>query len=121
MAAIENLGGWIRLCGMKEDELPFRRNEFCKLYKGFLINPPREFPNKLIGVNEGHNQIEFKDSIAPPVLVGNREKAMLVLEHRGEQLAQITRSSRGGMKRIGDILKPDATPLGQVTEGDKER
>lgn len=89
MASIENLGGWIRLCQMKEDELPFRRNEFVKLYKGFLINPPEQFPNKLIGISEGHNQIEFQDRIAPPVIIGDRDKAMLILEHQQPEVPVI--------------------------------
>jgi len=78
MAAIEDMGGWIDLCKVDEGELPFKRQEFVKRYKGYLTRPPTSHPAKLIGIAEAHNMQHAPSWKDVPRLIGNPERAKLV-------------------------------------------
>lgn len=80
MACIVNMGGWIRLCEMLEDDLPYRRNEFCKLYKGFVVSKPVNYPSKFIGRQEAHNRQDNKKFVTPPTMIGDYSDAVKVLQ-----------------------------------------
>lgn len=88
-AAIIRLGGWIRVAQTPGKEFPFLRNEFLTLYQGFTIQPPKDFPNKLIGACEHDNSLHdgFKrgKNKDQPALIGDAEKARLVYEQGGAQ------------------------------------
>ena len=93
-AVLVDMGGWIDICNMTDKELPFRRNEFEKRYRGFGINPPEKYSKKLIGISEAScNKLNgtlgktFK--LPRPVVIGNTEEARLVY--------------RGGSDRVSDI------------------
>jgi hypothetical protein len=73
MAAIEEMGGWIELCKVTEKELPFKRNEFAKRYKGYQLRPPEHYPNRLTGASEAHNARIKSDVKTDPVLIGDPE------------------------------------------------
>ena len=82
-AVISDMGGWIKLCQTPADELPFRARDFERAYSAFKHRremPP--YPAKLIGIAEADNAAAgFK--VAPPVLIGNPDKAMRVMQHGG--------------------------------------
>jgi len=48
------------------------------------------YPKKLIGMFETHNESE-QQKIAPPVLIGDQQKAQLVLENGGKDTLKISR------------------------------
>lgn len=75
MAAIEEMGGWIDLCKVTDKELPFRRNEFTKRYKGYINRPPTAYPNKLKGSTEAINEAQAPGWQTDPMLVGDARKA----------------------------------------------
>ena len=85
MAAIDEMGGWIELCRVDDNELPFRRNDFVKLYGGYLNRPPTEYPKKLCGVVEQTNQGDYPDAIPLPKLIGDTAKARMVYKNGGDQ------------------------------------
>lgn len=86
MACIEDMGGWIELCKITNDELPFKRNEFTKRYKGYLNRPPERYPSKLIGVTEASNsRTGHMDEIPEPVLIGDTRQALLVHQSGSNQ------------------------------------
>lgn len=74
---IAQMGGWIALGQKTEQEWPFLRNQFVTLYRGARMRSV-EHPSHLIGICEAENACAHQ-AIAPPVLVGNRERAMQVL------------------------------------------
>lgn len=74
MAVIEDMGGWILLCSITNEELPFKRNEFCTRYRGFMTTP-RTFPRRLCGREEMHNGAVPGFQIEPPIFIGDTEKA----------------------------------------------
>lgn len=76
--AIANMGGWIALGHKGEDEWPFVRNQFVTLYRGARMRS-FEFPAKLVGIAEAANSSRNVRQ-APPRFVGDRAKALAVLE-----------------------------------------
>jgi len=54
-ATIRDMGGWIKICETEEKELPFIRNQFCKRFQAYVVNPPMETPPALIGREESGN------------------------------------------------------------------
>ena len=80
--AISDMGGWIHLCGMTDDDAPFRGNEFEKRYQGYSArNITPDYENVLTGILNLHNQVEdigFQRESQRPVLIGDEHKAMLV-------------------------------------------
>lgn len=47
---IESMGGWIRLCAMKMDEMPFRAQEFQQYYKTYLLEEVGETQSYFTGL-----------------------------------------------------------------------
>lgn len=87
---ISDMGGWVGFGEILENEYPFKANEFNKRYLGYANRQNIKHPKKLIGLFEITN-IENKQKVAPPVLLGNPGKAKLVLEGGGGDKMQITR------------------------------
>lgn len=89
MACIEDMGGWIALCSIFGDEMPFKRTEFAKRYKGYTNKPPVSHPAKLIGIAEHSNMQHFPNYKADPVLIGSPDKALLVHQTGGTKASNI--------------------------------
>lgn len=78
---IAALDDWQSLCLTSIDEWKWRKKEFISLYKTFTHNPV-QYPPKLVGFHDHNNELNgYKEYIKPPVLVGDKAKAGLVLEH----------------------------------------
>lgn len=69
-AALATLGQWPTLCATPCDELHFLQARFIKHYQSLAINPPADYPRKLVGRYEAENtQAGFQ--AAPPALIGD--------------------------------------------------
>jgi Domain of unknown function (DUF6475) len=78
-AVVSEMGGWIELGKVKEDEWPFRRNEFVNRYRGYRMRSATpQYPAHLLGIAEAANAQTGK-AIAPPIMVGDQERALKVL------------------------------------------
>lgn len=89
---VSDMGGWTDFGKLKDDELPFRRNEFVTRYRAFKMRSERpEYPSKLIGIAEFINAPNGK-AIAPPVLIGNQQKAAEVFAQGGETMPVLVNS-----------------------------
>jgi hypothetical protein len=82
-AVIADMGGWIYLCGLLEKDIPFRAQEFEKRYAGFLLQTPKSYPKKLIGVIEQENGSKGYPTDSP-ILIGDQKRALAVY-HNGNQ------------------------------------
>lgn len=105
-AAIERLGGWIKISMTSNDEYPYLQNNFLKLYQGFTIKPPVSYPRHLIGTNEHQNSLssgfQRGNAMDEPVMIGDPEKAKMVYEGGTKQgVAQIT---HGGPKNHLELV-----------------
>jgi hypothetical protein len=81
-AVIEEMGGWIALCAMQIDELPFKAREFQKRYMGFMQKAPKRYPKYCCGIAEGEN-LRLGYAAPPRVIVGDIQKAEQVMLNGG--------------------------------------
>ena len=79
-AAIEDMGGWVKLCRSNTDELGYLQKRFCDSYKAYSGRGDVAYPALLAGEHDQRNVLKgFK--AAPAVLIGNPEKAKRVQLH----------------------------------------
>lgn len=100
MCCISDMGGWMDLCNVTIDELPFKRNEFTKRYRGYLSTPPDSHPSKLIGITEAGNSTTGHD-IPEPLLIGNTQQALSVHRSGAKQSTGAVSLSQA-LKALGD-------------------
>lgn len=81
-AVIEDLGGWTKVCRSDMEELSHLERRFCEAYRAYSGRPDMAFPAKLIGEFEAINRHEGR-KVAPPVLIGDPQKAADVLRLGG--------------------------------------
>lgn len=106
-AVVRDMGGWLALCEMNTDELPFRAREFEKRYRGYTTS--QAYPPKLIGRSEAYNQAEgYEKFVEPPVLIGNQERALLVHDRGTESSRQLQVGEMPIVRLIGRVPKGDA-------------
>lgn len=79
---IEDLGGWQKVCRSTMDELGYLEHRFCEAYRAHAGRPLGEYPSRLLGEFECINRHEGR-KVAPPMLVGNPQRAAEVLRLGG--------------------------------------
>lgn len=86
---IHDMGGWVGLGQKSEDEWPFVARNFENIYRGYSARGEvPEYPQVLIGLAEAYNgQKGFKSD--PPRLIGDRLKALSVMEGGRDSAALI--------------------------------
>jgi len=77
-AVIEDMGGWQKLCGIEDKQLPFIAKEFQERYRGYVVRRPNRYPKYLVGIIESQNSI-YGYIYSPPVLFGDKTKAEQVM------------------------------------------
>lgn len=88
-ACIDAMGGWIKLCAMKEDEQPFRAKDFERLYIGYKQQGATPaYPKKLIGRAEAQNALDGRE-LDRPVMIGDASRAMLVYNAGGDKPTRV--------------------------------
>lgn len=87
-AVIEEMGGWVKLCSMTEDDLPFRTREFQKRYMAFVIKKPEYYPGCLYGLSNIENT-KNGYPVELPLLIGNIEKAKQVMLEGGDTTLKV--------------------------------
>lgn len=87
-AAVEDLGGWTTICRSTMQELPHLQRRFTEAHRAYCGRQSFPFPAYLIGESEAANRTAGK-RVAPPVLIGNAERAAEVLRlgHTGPRNA----------------------------------
>lgn len=95
-AVIGEMGGWYALCSCQEDDLKYKAREFEKRYQGYASR--REIPEHvpyLTGGHEADNRLNGYATPSKPVLIGNPQRAQLVMEQgRGSGVVRITDSRK---------------------------
>lgn len=92
-ACIDDLGGWIQICKITMDELPFLQKRFCDTYRAYSRRPRHEYPKTLIGLSDLQNaSSKVPIEPPPPTLIGDPETARQValLATGGRKHAVIT-------------------------------
>jgi len=79
-AVISDMGGWIEFGNKSLEEWPFIRNEFVKRFHGYLLKGvPTDYPAKITGIADMHNQEIGIVNNKETVLIGHQQKALEVL------------------------------------------
>lgn len=77
-AVITDMGGWVKLALVGNDELPFRERDFLRIYRGYIGRSLGDYPRYLPGMAEAEN-FGKGYAVEPPLLLGDAAKAQQVL------------------------------------------
>ena len=80
-AAIEDMGGWPKLCAIEEKNISFFQHQFTESYQAYAQKDFFYYPPVIIGIVG--SEVEFKKkNIKPPepVIIGDAKKARKVYE-----------------------------------------
>ena len=77
---ISEMGGWISLCNVSNDELPFKAKEFEKRYRAYYGRDPGEYLSHLAGQAEAANSLR-NQRVQAPICIGNKDRAALVYKN----------------------------------------
>ncbi|WP_426269179.1 DUF6475 domain-containing protein [Dyella kyungheensis] len=101
------MGGWTPLCRCEASDMPFKAREFERRYASYRLR--RElpaFPPRLMGESESQNRLNGRVAYeVKPVLVGDQDRALKVLE-RGADV---------GALRITDMRLATSNALATIT------
>ena len=110
-AVISDMGGWYALCSCNAEDLPFKARDFEKRYQGYRSR--REVPAfqpYLIGGHEADNRLNGYPNRTKPVLIGNPERARLVMEKGSDRAAIQITDGRG----IGSLVAKKLSQTGDA-------
>lgn len=94
-AAIEDCGGWVKVCRGELAELSYLQHRFCQSHKAYSGRGKFEFQRRLIGDRSPDIDYERRGLPLPkPAVVGDREQAKLV--YAGGTAAAKTRITFAG-------------------------
>ena len=79
-AVIGDMGGWQCLCAMRIQDQPFQAREFEKRYLHYLARPPTAYAKQLTGITDAVNAARGYDPVLPPILIGDEQQALWVLQ-----------------------------------------
>ena len=94
-AIIRDEGGWVDVCNMPVDQLPYFKARFLKLYQALKNRRVFDYPKMLTGITNAENSVK-KDEHGkspeklPPTVIGDKELAKQVYlggQERGQQIA----------------------------------
>lgn len=78
-AAIEDLGGWPKVCRTETKELGYLQHRFCESHRAYTSRGQFEYPRRLMGDRSpDHEYQRYGRPLPRPALVGDREKAKAV-------------------------------------------
>ena len=89
---LSDMGGWVLLGYVTNDEWPFKSNEFQSRYRGYSMRGEiPNYPPVLTGIHEAENRANgYK--VEPPTMVGDSETALKVLSGGSDEpLLRVTR------------------------------
>lgn len=80
-AAIEDMGGWPKLCAIEEKNISFFQHQFTELYCAYAQKDFYLYPPVIIGIVGSDDEFK-KNGIQPPkhVIIGDAKKAKKVYE-----------------------------------------
>lgn len=78
-AAVDDLGGWPKVCRGEIKDLGYLQHRFCEAHKAYANRGEFEYPRKLIGDRAPDYDFERRGLPLPkPAIVGDKDKAALI-------------------------------------------
>lgn len=104
-AALTEMGGWIAVCGVTEEELPFRAAEFVKRYRALSTLGVQQWAPSLPGRVERDNGANgYLGHVGGPTYFGAPDRCRLVHERGTSPARQIAHD----VKSLAGLLKSPA-------------
>ena len=80
-AAIEDCGGWVKICRSQTEELSYLQHRFCQSHKAYTGRGVFEYQRRLLGDRSPDHEFEKRGIPLPkPAIVGDVEKARAVYQ-----------------------------------------
>lgn len=93
-AAVEDCGGWPKMCRTEVKELSYLQHRFCQAHKAYTARGDFGYPRRLTGDRSPDAEYERKGIPLPkPAVVGDPERAKLVYQGGGAGKAALTFTS----------------------------
>ncbi len=103
-AVIADMGGWVKLALITNDELPFRERDFLRIYRGYIGRPLGDYPRYLPGMAETDNYAKGY-AVEPPLLLGDASKAEQVLLAGSDKPRLAVQSMQAALDVVGGVLR----------------
>lgn len=93
-AAVDDCGGWPKMCRTELTELSYLQHRFCTAHKAYTGRGDFGYPRRLAGDRSPDSEFERKGLPLPkPAIVGDPERARLVYQGGGAGKAALTFAS----------------------------
>lgn len=108
-AAVDDCGGWPKMCRTEIKELSYLQHRFCEAHKAYTARGEFGYPRRLAGDRSPDSEYERKGLALPkPAVIGDPVRAKLVYQGGGAGKARITftaleslQAPMGTLARIG--------------------
>lgn len=103
-AAVEDCGGWVKICRGEMAELSYLQHRFCQSHKAYTGRGTFEYQRRLVGDRSPDVDYTKKGLPLPrPAIVGDKDKARMVYE--GGSAAAKTRITFSGDINVQNLLE----------------
>lgn len=90
-AAVDDCGGWPKMCRTEMKELSYLQHRFCEAHKAYTARGTFDYPRRLAGDRSPDSEYEKKGLQLPrPALVGDPMRARAVYDRGGSGKTAIT-------------------------------
>lgn len=103
-AVIADMGGWVKLALISNDELPFRERDFLRIYRGYIGRPLGDYPRYLPGMAETDNYAKGY-AVEPPLLLGDASRAEQVLLAGSDKPRLAVQPMQAAPDVVGGVLR----------------
>lgn len=108
-AAVDDMGGWPKMCRTDLKELGLLQHRFMQSYRAYVDRGTFDYPARLGGDRSPDSEYE-KIGIAPPkaAIIGDKERARLVYQGGGASKGKVTFAS---VESLAVNALPAPTPM----------
>ncbi len=103
-AVIADMGGWVKLALVGNDELPFRERDFLRIYRSYSGRALGDYPRYLPGMAETEN-FGKGYAVEPPLLLGDASKAEQVLLAGSDKPRLAVQPMQAAPDVVGGVLR----------------
>ncbi len=104
-AAVEDCGGWPKMCRTEMKELSYLQHRFCTAHKAYTERGQFGYPRRLAGDRSPDDDYTRKGLPPPrPAIVGDRARAKLVFDGGGAGKSLIS------FQPLGNLQLPNGAP-----------
>lgn len=104
-AAVEDCGGWPKMCRTDLKELSYLQHRFCESHKAYTGRGTFDYPRRLPGDRSPDSEYSRRGIPLPrPAVVGDRDKARAVFEGGGSGKTAISYQPLEALPHMGEKI-----------------